>query len=217
MNYDTFDKRKNDPDPEGELLIKNKQIREKEQDNQNQNADCSINRNEIDNDNDNNENEILNFDTFFMIRCFTVLLGITLISLNTIYGFVLPNNNIECIMDKLHDLTSNFNKFFHENIQARHFLIIISSLCVDTISIIASINWACYGKSWRIVTTLVLFYGFRAIIQVIKFLLLIILFCLVLFYYVFLIFIYIYIYIYIYYCYIFSYSYYFLFIIYQKN
>jgi hypothetical protein len=172
MNYDTFEKKKDEKirlfnenetnEPEGELFIKNKHIGEKE----NHIGESSININENNNDK-YNENEILNFDTFFMIRWFTVLAGITLISLNTIYGFVLPNNNINCIMDKIHDLTYDFNKFFNENVEARHALIIISSLCVDIISLFTSFNWACNGKSWRIIISIILFYGFRAFIQVI--------------------------------------------------
>jgi hypothetical protein len=119
----------------------------------------------------NNQNqspdEILGFDTFFMIRCFITILAITMLSLNSIFGFFLPHNNIDCLVDKVHILFGGINEYFHSHTTARHGLIIISSICVDFIALFTSIHWTCYGKSWRIMIGLILFYVFRSLIQVI--------------------------------------------------
>ena len=150
MNYNTFEKKQDEKSLELDKEMSENLIQPKE------NPTSIL-----------EENEILTFDTFFMVRCFIILVAITFISLNTVYGFALPGNNIDCMMDKIHDLTDGINKFFQKNVQARHALIIISSLFVDFLALFTSTHWACYGKSWRIIISLVLFYGFRALIQVI--------------------------------------------------
>ena len=114
------------------------------------------------------EDEILNFDTFFLIRSFIVLIAITFIALNTVYGFALPNTKINCIDDKIFNLTQGINAFFKENVSYRHALIILSSLFIDFSVIFTTIHWACFGKSWRIILALIIFYGFRMLIQVKK-------------------------------------------------
>ena len=114
----------------------------------------------------NQDDEPLIIDTFFLIRCFIIIFAISFITLNTVYGFALPSNNIECLIDKVHDFLGGFNRFFHDNINARHALIITSSLFVDFNALFIAAHWACYGKSFRVIISLIIFYGLRAIIQV---------------------------------------------------
>lgn len=110
--------------------------------------------------------EVLNFDTFFMIRCVLVAIAITLLSLNAIFGFLMPHYNINSIEDKAHIAFGGINEYFLSHNVARHALIITSSIFVDFISIATMVHWICYGKSWRLLVSLVLFYGFRSLVQV---------------------------------------------------
>jgi hypothetical protein len=105
-----------------------------------------------------------NFFTF--TRSSIVSLAIIALILNGIYGFALPNGNINCILDQTFELTSGLNTFFADNMKARHVLIALSSLCVDFVLLYLMIHWALYGKSWRPFLCLIVFYLFRGLTQV---------------------------------------------------
>jgi hypothetical protein len=162
MDLNTLEKRLDDQTLllDKEINIIKEEIQTEKQKEKNQNSPSS--------NNNQSPDETLNFDTFFMIRCFLVLLGITFLSLNTIFGFFLPHDNVNCLVDKVHILFGGINEYFIHHNTARHFLIIMSSICVDFIAVFTCIHWTCYGKSWRIMLSLVLFYGFRSLVQVIK-------------------------------------------------
>jgi len=112
------------------------------------------------------EEDTIYFNLYFFIRSFLVILGVALISLNTVYGFALPHTDIKCLDDKLFTATESVNKYFSDNVTARHILLILSSLCVDISVIYMFAIWCLYGKSWRILISLFGFYTFRGIIQV---------------------------------------------------
>jgi len=133
------------------------------------------NYNNINNLGHNNENIVnteenlnnqVSFNLYFFIRSFIVVIIITLISLNTVYGFALPHGNIQCIEDKVFIATEKVNKYFYNNATARHILIIFSSLCVDFAVIYMCVIWCLWGKSWRVFVALFGFYMLRGIIQV---------------------------------------------------
>lgn len=111
----------------------------------------------------------VHFNLYFFIRSFLVVIMIALISLNTVYGFALPHGNVKCLEDRLFIATENINKFFINNASARHFLIIMSSFCVDFSMLYMCVIWCLWGKSWRIFASLFCFYMLRGIIQVILF------------------------------------------------
>ena len=147
---------------------------------QNSNANLNIKNNNIiienidantDNDTNNSNNEFnqdtqINFNLLFFIRIFLIIFALSLVTLNTVYGFALPQGNLECFEDKLHIFTSDLNSFFLTHISSRNVLLIFSSLCVDISIVTMGVLWLLYGKSWRILVSMVFFYVLRAIVQV---------------------------------------------------
>ena len=116
--------------------------------------------------NQTNEINHINFNLYFFIRSFLIVIIITLISLNTVYGFALPKGNVKCMEDRIFMATESINKYFNHNVIERHFLIIVSSFCVDFIVLYMCVIWCFWGKSWRIIVSLFSFYMLRAIVQV---------------------------------------------------
>jgi len=113
------------------------------------------------------ENKRIIFNLYFFLRLFLVVTLLTIISLNTVYGFASPHGNVKCIVDRLFIATENLNKFFNKSTSGRYILIILSSFCIDFAILYMAIVWSFWGKSWRIIISLVLFYMFRDFNQVI--------------------------------------------------
>ncbi len=105
------------------------------------------------------------FDFWFWIRAVLILCGLAFVMVNAVYGFVMPNTNVDCLLDKAFEITSGFNKYLQDNATPRHVIIAISSLCVDFVIVYMSIHWAFWGRSWRMVFAIVIFYMFRAAVQ----------------------------------------------------
>ena len=55
------------------------------------------------------------------------------------------------------------------NKSMKNALLIFSSICVDILIISMFIYWVLWGRSWRIVFALTIFYTFRSIVQVKRF------------------------------------------------
>jgi hypothetical protein len=87
------------------------------------------------------------------------------ICINCYFGFGLPHGEIDCMEDYSHSLTGPINKYLHENTMLKNFLTIISSLYMDSIVIIMSVFWTLRSKSWRFLTTALIFYFFRGLVQ----------------------------------------------------
>ena len=126
------------------------------------------NENQLNKDDKKEENVSFTFNFYTFTRFFLFTLGIIAVILNSIYGFALPNSNVDCFLDKSFELTESINKYLAENKEARHILIACSSFCVDFVILYMGIYWCMYGKSWRLITTLFCFYGIRGVIQVYK-------------------------------------------------
>jgi hypothetical protein len=105
------------------------------------------------------------FTKYTLIRTILTSLGITVVVLNSIYGFMLPHGDIECLQDKSFIFTQDFNKYLQDHVLARHIIIAFSSFCVDFVIVYMSIYWCMYAKSWRLMATIGVFYGFRGSIQ----------------------------------------------------
>jgi hypothetical protein len=118
------------------------------------------------NDSLNNSSYSFHFDIFTFIRISLVIIALTMIITNSIYGYVLPKSEIACLLDNSFEFTSGINNYLHDHVGVKNALLITSSLCVDSLILIMFIYWCLWGKSWRIFVTLILFYGFRAIVQV---------------------------------------------------
>ena len=94
-----------------------------------------------------------------------MLVSITILYFNTVYGFLLPHGEVSCIFDKTFILTKNLNDFFAKNLNYRNLLIIISSLFIDIVIIAFGLCWSIYGRSWRPILAYFLFYAFRYMTQ----------------------------------------------------
>jgi hypothetical protein len=116
----------------------------------------------------NNSNAIY-LDRFTFVRGSLVLVALFAISMNSIYGYALPHNNVECLLDNSFELTAGINAYLKDHIRVRNGLLIFSSICVDSLILIMFIHWVAYGKSWRVVIALFTFYTFRAMVQVNKY------------------------------------------------
>jgi len=68
--------------------------------------------------------------------------------------------------DMLFESTKDINSFFATNIEYRNILLITSSLCLDLSLIYILILWVSYGKSYRFLVSLSLFYALRSSVQV---------------------------------------------------
>jgi hypothetical protein len=129
----------------------------------------SLGRDEIDVEQVRSESEEekikINFFTFF--RSGIILIGLATLILNSIYGFAFPNGNPNCLTDELFEMTAGLNHYFSVNTRSRHILIAFSSLCVDFVILYMGIHWALYGKSYRPIVCLAVFYTLRGFVQVI--------------------------------------------------
>jgi hypothetical protein len=105
-------------------------------------------------------------DMYTFIRGSLITVILTVVMLNSIYGFALPQGNVECILDKSFIYTEGINTYLKHNSYARHLLLIISSLFVDVIITVSFFTWVFYGKSWRLLISLLVFYTFRSLVQV---------------------------------------------------
>jgi hypothetical protein len=120
----------------------------------------------INNNNQNNQPDSeFKLNKFFLIRGFLVISGLSIVILNTVYGFVLPNTNVNCLDDKAFEITADINKYLQDNITPRHIIIAVSSFCEDFIIIYISLHWIFYGKSWRLIASLISFYFLRGCVQ----------------------------------------------------
>lgn len=114
---------------------------------------------EIDNSNSNRRAICLS------IRAGLIIVSFILIVLNVIYGYALPNNNVDCIEDLALMSTHKLNEFFHFDKTSAKVLLIVSSLSVDFIMIILGVLWVTKGNSWRVFISLLALYILKFLIQ----------------------------------------------------
>lgn len=100
-----------------------------------------------------------------MIRGCMIVVLLTCVFLNCIYGFGLPSNEIGCLEDVSHEYTANINLFLQNNKNVTNAITIFSSLCIDIIMLSVCIQWVIKGRSWRLLICLFIFYSFRAVVQ----------------------------------------------------
>jgi hypothetical protein len=116
--------------------------------------------------NDEGENEPNNRRNLCLgIRGCLMIVALVVVVLNTIYGYVLPKTEVECIEDKTFSSTNNINEYFRNDLISTQMLLIISSLSVDLIMILLGVIWIVYGKTWRVFIALLLLYTTKLIIQ----------------------------------------------------
>lgn len=112
-----------------------------------------------------NDDENWNRWKYIIIRSSVVVVLLTGIILNTIYAFVLPHSNIDCVLDNTFIWTSSVNSFFKTESTGKFVLLIVSSLLVDIIFIFSAYTWIAYGRSWRLYMALFLYYTLDILMQ----------------------------------------------------
>ena len=111
------------------------------------------------------DNDAVEFDLWFWVRAAFVFFGLGFVIVNAVYGFVMPNSHVDCLLDKFFELTSGINKYLQDNVTPRHVIIATSSLFVDFVIVYMSLYWVIWGKSWRLVVSIFTFYMLRAAVQ----------------------------------------------------
>jgi len=101
----------------------------------------------------------------FWARFVVCLGGVIFLSVNSITTFAIVNEDITCIVDKVQNATTAINEFFKENVVFRNVLMIIVSLMLDFSIFIMSYCWIIYGKNWRPILTVFMFYVLKIICQ----------------------------------------------------
>jgi hypothetical protein len=94
-----------------------------------------------------------------------IILLLSGIFLNCMYGFGLQDAEVVCLEDKTHILTDSLNKYLHENPLVSDYMTIISSLFIDIMMISICLYWVFYSESWRFLFSLFVFYILRAVTQ----------------------------------------------------
>lgn len=90
----------------------------------------------------------------------TILAGCILIGFRL---FGIPNDDVECLDDRVHDFLDPINRFLNENIHYANILIVSSSFCMDVASLSIFIYWLIYVRNTRFMMTIIVFYTFRMV------------------------------------------------------
>lgn len=114
-------------------------------------------------------NSQLEINANFFIKLIIAFGGLLTIFINTIYGFLFPHGNVGCMEDLLFENSKFVNDFFAANTKYRNFMLITASFCIDASLIYILVIWVSYGKSYRFLVALSVFYGLRSSVQVKKF------------------------------------------------
>ena len=107
-------------------------------------------------------------DRSLLIKAVFVIIVGTFLIINGVYALVMPRNpDLKCLDDKLFTLTAPLNEFFYNNKAYRNALLITSSVCIDLVTITIAFYWLFFTKSWRMIAAILMFYGCRAVIQMV--------------------------------------------------
>lgn len=122
-------------------------------------------REEIENNQNAQSTSQINGLPWVAIKSFLIISVITILTLNTIYGFAMPKGEVACLDDRLFNLTASINAYFATHSLQKQILLATSSLLIDSLIVITAIHWVLYSKTWRLVLALIFFYLFRGIVQ----------------------------------------------------
>ena len=104
-------------------------------------------------------------DLFTFIKIGVVVGMLIFLICNSRFAFILQSEVVECFTDKIMDLTTPINNFLINNEVWRNALTITSSLMIDISFIGIMVYWILFIRSWRLIVSLLLFYGMRGLIQ----------------------------------------------------
>lgn len=92
----------------------------------------------------------------FRLIFFVIVLTMEII--NNFSGYLLPKNDVDCIEDKLFNVTTGVNNFFSEHLVFKKIVMIFSSLLVDIYVLTSFLNYVLFSKSTKFLFSLVSVY-----------------------------------------------------------
>lgn len=101
------------------------------------------------------------------VRGGIVLVGLIVVFLNTLFGFVLPSGDIKCVIDYTHEGTASVNKSLLENASLRNGLMITSALILDILFLTKICYFIFKSKTWRLIVCFACFFLIRSFAQII--------------------------------------------------
>lgn len=109
---------------------------------------------------ENNTKYILTIKIIFCI------IGIIMIACMNNFK-TLFTENVVCMNDNVLNSFFNFNSTLKSNVPAKNAILIIGGLLVDLAVLSTAVYFALYGKSWRFIVSSIMFYGIRALFQLV--------------------------------------------------
>ena len=96
-----------------------------------------------------------------------IVSALTLLTVASLTQSFLVADHVKCIRDTSFEFTQGLNNYFAMNPSVKHGYTIFCGLLMDTMVLFLLFRFAFYGKTWRLIATLFVFYLVRLIIQVI--------------------------------------------------
>lgn len=179
-NYDNIDDEKQplNSNNNNKKIINNMEDKSNNNNNNEENNN-HITNNQLTNNNNNNnetENNLNNEEEAIpwsrrriivtIIRSTIVTVGLIVVFLNTLFGFVLPSGNIDCVIDYTHTGTSGINEALIKNDSLRRGLMITSALFLDILFLTKIGFFIFKSRTWRLIVSIIIFYLVRSLAQV---------------------------------------------------
>jgi len=114
-------------------------------------------------ENNNTNQQLQRSRTFICVKSTICAFALAFIILNTLYQFALPSTIPPCYDDLLFNFTGKINHWFSINQNAKYVCLIISSICLDLLTIIFAIIWTINGQSLRPVFAFISYFLLRLI------------------------------------------------------
>lgn len=102
---------------------------------------------------------------FLVVKIVLVIIGLTLLTLNSLRNFIHPTAPVDCFEDVVQTWLLPVTEFLRTHNAQRAVMIIVASTLVDINMTCLYLVWIFYGKSLRLMITIASFYIFRGLTQ----------------------------------------------------
>jgi len=102
---------------------------------------------------------------FLIIKIIVVIIGLTLLILNSSHNFIHKTGEISCFQDVVQDWALPITKYLKNHENSRHSIIILSSMLLDISMTSLYVIFLFYGESLRLFYTVFPFYVIRGLTQ----------------------------------------------------
>lgn len=102
----------------------------------------------------------------FMVRAAIIMLLVITAFANSMTGMMLPYKDVECLTDATFEATAGITEFLRQNLIYRDAIIVFASGLMDVVMLISAVRFLLLAKTWRPITSLLVFYVVRGIIMV---------------------------------------------------